>query len=60
MWAQPFRLLIALSACAAIAVSPQRSTTPIQLVKATKIGATAFEPGDRGPGGNRPPVDGIE
>lgn len=38
----------------------QRLPAPIQLVQATQVGKTMFEPGDTPQGGNGQPVDGIE
>ncbi len=43
---------------AAATVVAQRA--PVQIVQATQIGKTLFEPGDTAKGGNGQPVDGIE
>jgi hypothetical protein len=42
------------------AAGSQREAAPIQLVQATQVGATKFEPGDTLSGGHGQKIDGIE
>ncbi|MEO7191424.1 MAG: hypothetical protein ABI051_10245 [Vicinamibacterales bacterium] len=53
-------LSLVLPCGADVTVDAQRATPPIQIVQATQIGKSMFEPGDTARGGNGQPVGGIE